>query len=167
MFNRIDFRTIVKANYTLALITGDCQGDSCIFFPPFQRVFLVLTIPSFFCQTHLFYFSTDSLATTHRGDLHLTIGLPSIVARYEQTKVQVRRIIVDREGMAVEFLASLHAAGRIVVTVLRTDQYQDLASFSEIGCAGAGSAGSRSCTHCLPPSRSSRGRFFAPGGLDP
>ncbi len=75
------------------------------------------------------------LVTTHRGDQHLTIGLPFIIARYEQNveKVQVSRIIVDREAMAAEFLASLHAAGRSVVTVLRSDQYRDLASFSEVG----------------------------------
>jgi hypothetical protein len=75
------------------------------------------------------------LATTHRGDLHLTSGLPSIVTRYEQsaTPVQVKQIIVDREGMASEFLASLQAAGRTVVTVLRTDQYRDLTSFTQIG----------------------------------
>jgi hypothetical protein len=61
--------------------------------------------------------------------------LPSILTRYEQigTHVQVNRIIVDREGMAVEFLASLHAAGRTLVTILRTDQYRDLTSFSELG----------------------------------
>jgi len=65
----------------------------------------------------------------------LTIGLPLIIARYEQIveKVQVSRIIVDREAMAAEFLACLHAAGRSVVTVLRSDQYRDLASFSEVG----------------------------------
>jgi len=59
------------------------------------------------------------LATTHRGDQHLTVGLPSIVARYERLgeRVQVSRIMVDREGMAAEFLASLHAAGRTVVTI--------------------------------------------------
>jgi hypothetical protein len=75
------------------------------------------------------------LVTTHRGDQHLTIGLPLIIAHYEQIveTAQVSRIIVDREGMAAEFLATLHAAGRTVVTVLRTDQYQDLASFTEIG----------------------------------
>ena len=79
------------------------------------------------------------------------------MARYEQTEVQVRRIIVDREVMAVEFLASLHAAGRTVVTVLRTDQYQDLASFSEIG-------------EFVPLSTDAQGqvlREVAPGGLDP
>jgi hypothetical protein len=52
------------------------------------------------------------LATTHRGDHHLTSGLPSIVTRYEgQAGVfSIGRIIVDREGMAAEFLATLRAA---------------------------------------------------------
>ena len=75
------------------------------------------------------------LASTHRGDQHLLVGLPSIIARYEhnQQHVQVQRIIVDREGMATEFLASLQAEGRTVVTILRTNQYQDLTSFCEVG----------------------------------
>jgi hypothetical protein len=63
------------------------------------------------------------------------VGLPTIIARYEHREedVQVKRIIVDREGMATEFLASLHAEGRTVVTILRTNQYQDLNSFCEVG----------------------------------
>lgn len=75
------------------------------------------------------------LATTHRGDQHLTVGLPSIIARYEhhQEHVQVKGIIMDREGMATESLASLHAGGRTVVTILRTNQYQDLTSFCDVG----------------------------------
>jgi hypothetical protein len=75
------------------------------------------------------------LATTHRGDAHLTIGLPSIVARYEQQAGMstVKRIIVDREEMAAEFLATLRAAGRTVISVLRTDQYDCLESFTDIG----------------------------------
>lgn len=75
------------------------------------------------------------LATTHRGDAHLTIGLPSIVSRYEQQAgaLSVGRIIVDREGMAAEFLATLHAAGRTVISVLRADQYGGLESFTEVG----------------------------------
>jgi len=75
------------------------------------------------------------LATTHRGDLHLTTGLPAIVARFEAAGGlrQVERIIVDREGMAAAFLAELAAAGRTVVTVLKTDQYVDLGSFTEVG----------------------------------
>jgi hypothetical protein len=75
------------------------------------------------------------LATTHRGDQHLITGLPSIIERYENSEVltQVKRIIVDREGMATEFLAALQADGRTVVTILRTNQYRDLTSFSEVG----------------------------------
>jgi hypothetical protein len=75
------------------------------------------------------------LATTHRGDQHLTVGLPQILARYEQAagKAAQTRIIVDREGMAAQFLADLVAAGRTVVTVLRTDQYEGLSSFTEVG----------------------------------
>jgi hypothetical protein len=75
------------------------------------------------------------LATTHRGDQHLTVGLPAMLSRYEQeeNQIQINQIIVDREGMAVEFLARLQAAGRKVVTVLRTDQYRDLTSFTEVG----------------------------------
>ncbi len=75
------------------------------------------------------------LATTHRGDGHLTLGLPSIVARYEQQAGMstVKRIIVDREGMAAEFLATLRAGGRTVISVLRTDQYGGLESFTDIG----------------------------------
>jgi hypothetical protein len=75
------------------------------------------------------------LATTHRGDQHLMVGLPSIIARYEhnQEHIQVKRIIVDREGMATEFLASLQAEGRTVVTILRSNQYQDLTSFCDVG----------------------------------
>lgn len=65
----------------------------------------------------------------------MTIGLPSILARYEQITdyARVSRIIVDREGMAIEFLAALREASRTVVTVLRTDQYRDLASFTAVG----------------------------------
>jgi len=74
-------------------------------------------------------------ATTHRGDQHLMVGLLSIIARYEQQKTlaRVERIIVDREGMGTEFLAGLHAEGRTVVTILRTNQYQDLTSFCDVG----------------------------------
>jgi hypothetical protein len=75
------------------------------------------------------------LATTHRGDHHLIIGLPSIVRRYEQAAeaLKVKRVIVDREGMAAEFLARLNASGRTVVSVLRTDQYGGLESFTDVG----------------------------------
>ncbi len=73
--------------------------------------------------------------TTHRGDQHLTVGVPAFLERYEQHagNSQVTRMIVDREGMATEFLASLHAEGRHVVTILQTNQYRDLSSFSDVG----------------------------------
>ncbi len=73
--------------------------------------------------------------TTHRGDQHLTTGVPALLERYEQQAQTslVARMIVDREGMATEFLARLHAEGRIVVTILQTNQYRDLSSFSQIG----------------------------------
>ena len=73
--------------------------------------------------------------TTHRGDQHLTVGVPAFLERYEQhaRNGQVMRMIVDREGMATEFLASLHKQGRRVMTILQTNQYRDLSSFSEVG----------------------------------
>lgn len=75
------------------------------------------------------------LVTTHRGDQHLTIGLPAILACYEQAAglENLKRIVVDREGIAAEFLAALAKEGRTVVTVLRTDQYTGLESFREVG----------------------------------
>ena len=75
------------------------------------------------------------LATTARGDTHLTLGLPQILARYEQVlgRQLVARIIVDREGMGADFLAGLVADRRVVITLLRSDQYTGLDSFSEVG----------------------------------
>jgi hypothetical protein len=48
------------------------------------------------------------LVTTHRGDQHLTVGLPATITRYEQATGlhSVERVVVDREGMAAEFLAA-------------------------------------------------------------
>jgi hypothetical protein len=73
------------------------------------------------------------LVMTYRGDLHLTKGALAILARYEQQEGQIKQIVVDREGMATEFLASLQAEGRVVVTIGRPNQYKDLSSFSEVG----------------------------------
>ncbi len=75
------------------------------------------------------------LVTTHRGDQHLTIGLPAMITCYEQAAdlQRLERVVVDREGMAAEFLATLASQGRTVVTVLRTDQYSGLESFREVG----------------------------------
>ncbi len=75
------------------------------------------------------------LATTHRGDLHLTSGLPQMLRCYEQATDQahLQRVVVDREGMAAEFRAQLHQEGRQVVTLLRSDQYDGEGSFEQVG----------------------------------
>jgi hypothetical protein len=75
------------------------------------------------------------LATTHRGDQHLTLGLPSMLHRYEQATGQahVQRVVVDRDQMAAEFLAQLQQEGRQVVTLLRADQYEAEDSFEQVG----------------------------------
>ena len=74
-------------------------------------------------------------ATTQRGDLHLTKGAPAFLERFEQAtgSTKVARLIIDREGMAAEFLAALVAQERTVVTILRSNQYQGLSSFTEVG----------------------------------
>jgi len=74
-------------------------------------------------------------ASTHRGDLHLTSGLPCILHRYEQAtgQAQMQRVVVDRDQMAAEFLAQLQQEGRQVVTLLRADQYEGEASFEQVG----------------------------------
>src|SRR6266699_5509405 len=73
--------------------------------------------------------------TTHRGDHHLTIGLPQMLHCYEQATGQalMQRVVVDREGMAAEFLAQLKLEGRQVVTLLRADQYEAEQSFEQVG----------------------------------
>jgi hypothetical protein len=75
------------------------------------------------------------LATTHRGDQHLTQGAPQLLHRYEQATdlVHLDYLVVDREGMAAEFLFQLHTEGRRVVTLLRRNQYKDEGSFTEVG----------------------------------
>jgi hypothetical protein len=75
------------------------------------------------------------LATTHRGDQHLTMSLPQMLHCFEQAigQVAVLRVVVDREGIAAEFLAQLHQEGRQVVTLLRADQYQAEESFAQVG----------------------------------
>ncbi len=74
------------------------------------------------------------LATTHRGDSHLTAGLPPIIERYESAAAQPScgRLLIAREGMAARFLAGLEMEGRDVVTVLRSNQHEGLQSFTEV-----------------------------------
>jgi hypothetical protein len=58
-----------------------------------------------------------------------------LLRRYEQATdlVHLDDLVVDREGMAVEFLSQLHTEGRRVVTLLKVNQYEDEGSFTEVG----------------------------------
>ncbi len=90
------------------------------------------------CRELVVLHDTDGhplLATTHRGDHHLTRGLPQMLHCYEQATGQglMQRVVVDREGMAAEFLAQLQLEGRQVVTLLRSDQYEAEGSFEQVG----------------------------------
>jgi hypothetical protein len=75
------------------------------------------------------------LILTYRGDQHLTIGLPSILKCYEQAigSQSVQLVVVDREGMAAEFLAHQLEEGRKVVTLLKANQYEAESSFEQVG----------------------------------
>ena len=80
-------------------------------------------------------FGHPHLATTHRGDLHLTKGISQFLIRYEQATEghSLARLIIDREGMAADFLHHLVAQGRTVVTILKSNQHAGLASFTDVG----------------------------------
>jgi len=75
------------------------------------------------------------LATTHRGDLHLTAGIPSLLTYYEHATeaLHLTNLVVDREAMAVEFLAQVKGQGRTLTTILKTNQYAGIDSFSNVG----------------------------------
>ncbi len=75
------------------------------------------------------------LSTTHRGDLHLTAGIPSVLSCYEQANeaLHLTNLVVDREAMAADLLAQLSAEGRTMITILKTNQYTGLSSFSNVG----------------------------------
>jgi hypothetical protein len=74
------------------------------------------------------------LALTARGDTHLTQQLPELVSSYRQALGQqpTQQIIVDREGLGADFLAQLKDDYHML-TRLRSNQYTDLASFTEVG----------------------------------
>jgi len=103
--------------------------------------------------------------TTHRGDQHLITGIPTFLARYEQHvgNTQIARMIVDREGMATDFLAGLHEQGRRVVTILQTNQYQDLSSLYVK--VGLGPLDQGSARKCLAQLRTAGERLSPPHGL--
>ena len=73
--------------------------------------------------------------TTHRGDLHLTHGIPQILASYEQVAetIHLNHLVVDREAMAADFFAQLNTEGRTLTTILKTNQYSGLGDFLNVG----------------------------------
>jgi hypothetical protein len=75
------------------------------------------------------------LVLTGRGDWHVMDGLVSLVERLEHVSGQrlERRIVVDREGMGAAFLKERADEGHSIVTLLRSNQYQGLSSFEEVG----------------------------------
>jgi hypothetical protein len=115
------------------------------------------------------------LIITHRGDQHLTIGAPQLLHRYEQATgiAHLDRLVVDREGMAAEFLFQLSASGRRVVTLLKANQYVDERSFTEVGewlpwrsdrtgqvvCARSGRPVSSATPYATRPAAGSTGRI--------
>jgi hypothetical protein len=60
--------------------------------------------------------------STQRGDVHLTVGVPAFLAQYEVHNPALEGFIIDREGLAAEFLAQLTQEGRHIVTLLRRAQ---------------------------------------------
>lgn len=91
---------------------------------------MCLTLPSLLHLIHSSGFNPH-LVTTDRGDLHLTKSIPELLARYNQAAngQAVARLIIDCEGMASGFLHHPVAQERIVVTILKPNQY--FARFSE------------------------------------
>jgi hypothetical protein len=75
------------------------------------------------------------LVTTHRGDLHLTQGMPQVLTSYEQVteSMHLNHLVVDREAMAADFLAQLSTEGRTLTTILKTNQYSRLDDFINVG----------------------------------
>jgi hypothetical protein len=53
------------------------------------------------------------LVTTHRGDLHLTQGMPQLLTSYEQVteSTHLNHLVVDREVMAADALFTTEHRG--------------------------------------------------------
>ncbi len=75
------------------------------------------------------------LSTTQRGEHHVTMGRPPLLHCHEQAleQMRVQRVVVDREGMAAQFLAQHKLAGRQVVTFRRADQDEAERSVDQVG----------------------------------
>ena len=74
------------------------------------------------------------MVMTGRGDQHLTVGLPAIVKRFEKQRPSpsTQQIVVDRECMSGAFLQEW-SQNYTLITILKSNQYQGLASFDEVG----------------------------------
>jgi len=74
------------------------------------------------------------MVMTGRGDQHLTVGLPAIVKRFEKQHPSAtdQQIVVDRECMSGAFLQQW-STDYTLITILKSNQYQGLASFDEVG----------------------------------
>jgi hypothetical protein len=72
------------------------------------------------------------VATTRRGDTHLTLAVPELLNRHQQMtgSSDTPILVLDREGMGAAFL--YHLQGH-VITLLRSNQYQGEATFQQIG----------------------------------
>src|SRR5216684_2430153 len=92
----------------------------------FQRLLLAFTLMGT---------ASPFMPTTSRGDQHLTVGLPKALTRYREAggKTARARIIVVSFGMAAPFLRNLAEAGHTLITILKTNQYDGLTSFTDIG----------------------------------
>jgi len=47
--------------------------------------------------------------------------------------LHLTKLVVDREAMAADFLAQRHAQGRTMTTILKTNHYSGLDSFTNVG----------------------------------
>ena len=74
------------------------------------------------------------MVMTGRGDQHLTVGLPTLVKRFEKQRPSpsTQQIVVDRECMSGTFLQEW-SQNYTLITILKSNQYQGLASFDELG----------------------------------
>jgi hypothetical protein len=75
------------------------------------------------------------LIHTARGDAHLIHHTPRILEHYAQATGQKLHaaVVIDREGMGASFLLTMLLSGHHVITCLRSDQYDGLASFTDVG----------------------------------
>jgi hypothetical protein len=74
------------------------------------------------------------MVMTGRGDQHLTVGLPTLIKRFEKQRPSpgAQQIVVDRECMSGAFLQEW-SQNYTLITILKSNQYQGLASFDEVG----------------------------------